>query len=213
MKKYFNNYLNNDFKFDKLTKIGIFSLLIVMSGIFGFIYEFIFYYFNSGMKYFYYRGGNFLPWINIYAIGALFIYLITYKKRKNPFKVFLYSTIICGILEYIAGFLVYEIGDGFRCWDYNSEILNFGNINGFICLRSVLFFGLSSLMLIYIMIPFIYYIALKMNKKLFVTLAIILVSIILFDEIYNLLIARILNMKRASDIYKEIGFKYMEFNK
>lgn len=213
MKKYFNNYLNNDFKFDKLTKIGIFSLLIVMSGIFGFIYEFIFYYFNSGMKYFYYCGGNFLPWINIYAIGALFIYLITYKKRKNPFKVFLYSTIICGILEYIAGFLVYEIGDGFRCWDYNSEILNFGNINGFICLRSVLFFGLSSLMLIYIMIPFIYYIALKMNKKLFVTLAIILVSIILFDEIYNLLIARILNMKRASDIYKEIGFKYMEFNK
>ena len=213
MKKYFNNYLNNDFIFDKLTKIGIFSLLIVMSGIFGFIYEFIFYYFNSGMKYFYYRGGNFLPWINIYTIGALFIYLITYKKRKNPFKVFLYSTIICGILEYIAGFLVYEIGDGFRCWDYNSEILNFGNINGFICLRSVLFFGLSSLMLIYIMIPFIYYIALKMNKKLFVTLAIILVSIILFDEIYNLLIARILNMKRASDIYKEIGFKYMEFNK
>lgn len=211
MKKLLDKYANTEYNFDKLTNLGIISLIIVISGIFGFIYEFIFYYFNSGMKEFYYRGGNFLPWINIYAIGALFIYFLTFKKRKNPLKVFLYSTIICGVLEFIAGYLVFKIGNGFRCWDYNTEILNFGNIGGFICLRSVLFFGVSSLLLIYAIVPFCFYLAKKLNKKTFLILSFTLVSIILIDEIYNLIIARILSLPRASDIYKQIGFKYMKF--
>ena len=94
MKKFLSNYINNDMKFDKLTMIGIICLVIVISGIFGFIYEFIFYYLNSGFKTFYYRGGNFLPWINIYAIGSILIYIFTYKLRKNPLKIFILSTII-----------------------------------------------------------------------------------------------------------------------
>ena len=61
-------YLNSDIKLNLKQKIIILSLVIVISGIFGWIYEFIFYYFNSGMKEFYMRGGNFLPWINIYSL-------------------------------------------------------------------------------------------------------------------------------------------------
>ena len=205
------NYINKNYKFDKLTMLGIICLIIVISGIFGFIYEFIFYYFNSGMKEFYYRGGNFLPWINIYAIGSLLICFLTFKKRKSPLKVFLISTIICGVLEYIAGYLMYTLGNGFRCWDYNTEILNFGNINGFICLRSVLFFGVSSLLLIYIIVPFCIYLANKLSKRTFLIISISLCSIILIDEIYNLIIARLFSLPRASDIYKSLGFKYMSF--
>ena len=211
MKERYKKYINENYKFDKLTMLGIISLIIVIAGIFGFVYEFIFYYFNSGMKEFYYRGGNFLPWINIYALGALFIYFLTFKKRKKPIQVFLMSTIICGVLEYIAGFLVYKFGNGFRCWNYNTEILNFGNIDGFVCLRSVLFFGLSSLMLIYLIVPFVFYLAKRINKKVFIVFSISLCSIFLIDEIYNLLIARMLSLPRASDIYKQIGFKYMSF--
>lgn len=211
MKEKYKNYINNNFKFDTLTKISIICLIIVIAGIFGFVYEFIFYYLNSGMQKFYMRGGNFLPWINIYAIGALFIYFITFKMRKNPLKVFLVSLILCSILEYSAGWLLYNFSNGFRCWDYNTEILNFGNIDGFICLRSILFFGFSSLMLIYIIVPFCFYIAKKQNKKTFVFVALTLCSLFLFDEIYNLVFARMLNLPRASDIYKQIGFKYMEF--
>lgn len=211
MKEFLRKYLNKNYKFDKLTMIGIISLIIVISGIFGFVYEFIFYYFNSGMKYFYYRGGNFLPWINIYAIGSILICLLTYKDRKKPLKVFLKSTIICGVLEFIAGYIIYNYFGHFRCWDYNTEILNYGNIGGFICLRSVLFFGISSLLLIYGILPIVLYLSTKINKKMFITLSICLVSIFLIDEIYNLVIARIINTPRASDVYKEIGFKYMDF--
>lgn len=211
MKKMYIDYINKEKRFDKKSTVSLLCLLFAIGGVFGFVYEYIFYYFNSGMKDFYWRGGNFLPWINIYATGSLMIYFLTYKFRRNPIKVFLISLISCGVLEYIAGLLLYTIGNGFRCWNYNTEILNFGNINGFVCLRSVLFFGLSSLMLIYLIVPFCLYIINKMNKNVIFTIAIILCMIILIDEFYNLLVARIFSLPRASDIYKSIGFKYVSF--
>ncbi len=198
-------FINNEHKFD----IGIISLIIVLSGIFGFIYEFIFYFLNSGMRTFYYRGGNFLPWINIYAIGSLLIYLIAYRHRKSPLKVFLLSTIICGVLEYIAGFLIFHLRDGARYWDYNTEILNFGNIGGFVCLRSVLWFGLSSFILMYILNPIGIYLSLKTNRKVIIILSIFIITIIFLDQIYNLILVDIFNLKNAIQIYKTYGIKYM----
>jgi uncharacterized membrane protein len=212
MKKYIKEYINNDFNFSKKQLIGIVCLVIALSGVFGFIYEFIFYFFNSGFKTFYYRGGNFLPWINIYAYGALLIILLTYKRRKNPLIVFLISLFICGLLEYFAGWLVNEVLHSIRCWDYNQEILNFGNINGYVCLRSVLFFGLSGLILIYGMLPLIFYIAQKVSVKKFLIISIIICSFFLIDEIYNLIFTELFNLPRASFFYKKLGFKYIYFN-
>ncbi len=197
-------FINNEHKFD----IGIISLVIVLSGIFGFVYEFIFYYFNGGMKEFYWCGGNFLPWINIYAIGALLIIFLSYKYRKKPLKVLLISIISTGLLELISGYLIYELINK-RFWDYNTEILNFGNIGGFICLRSVLFFGISGLILIYIMLPLCFKIKEKLNKKTFLIISILLVSIFLLDEIYNLIITKIFNLPNAIEIYKSLGIKFM----
>ncbi len=197
MKKEYQRYLNYNKQFDKITLLEIISLLIVIAGNFGFLYEFIFYYFNGGMKNFYWRGGNFLPWINIYATGSILIYFLTYKYRNKPLKVFLISLIISAAHK--------------RCWDYNNEILNFGNINGFICLRSVLFFAISALVLVYLIIPFIYYLTKIINKKIFLIISLSLCSIILIDEFYNLLFARILKLPRAYDVYSKIGIKYVKF--
>ena len=210
MKKEYQRYLNYNKQFDKITLLEIISLLIVIAGNFGFLYEFIFYYFNGGMKNFYWRGGNFLPWINIYATGSILIYFLTYKYRNNALKVFLISLIISAILEYISGWGMLKFAHK-RCWDYNNEILNFGNINGFICLRSVLFFAISALVLVYLIIPFIYYLTKIINKKIFLIISLSLCSIILIDEFYNLLIARILKLPRAYDVYSKIGIKYVKF--
>ena len=213
MKKVVNKYLDNKIKLETWQKISILSLVIVISGIFGWIYEFIFYYFNGGMKEFYMQGGNFLPWINIYAIGALLILLLTKKHKKNPFKVFLISDISTDLLECFSGLVIYKVTGGLRLWDYNVEILNFGNIGGFVCLRSITFFGISSLILIYIIVPFCIYLSQNKNKKLILTISIILLSLIMFDALYTLIFARILSLPRASDFYKSIGWKYVKFNK
>ena len=211
MNKKYKKYSVVDHSFDNLMLLGIFCLIIVIAGLFGFLYEFIFYYFNSGMKQFYFRGGNFLPWINIYATGSLMVYFLTYKHRKNILKVFFISAVSCGILEYFSGLGMYIIGNGMRCWDYNQEILSFGSIHGFVCLRSVIFFGIFSLLLMYIVIPICFYLAKNMNKKVFLTLSFSLCSIILIDEFYNLLFARIFQLPRASTIYKRLGIHYVQF--
>ena len=205
----YKDYLEKNHSFDKKTMLGIFCMIIVMGGVFGFLYEYFFYFFNGGMKEFYYRGGNFLPWINIYATGSVMIYILTYKYRKSPLKVFLISVISTGLLEYFSGLGIYIIGDGLRYWDYNTEILNFGNINGFVCLRSVMFFGLSALLLMYVIVPFCFHVASKSNKKVFLIVTISICSIFLADEFYNLIFTRIFNLPNAIKIYKSLGVNYM----
>ena len=213
MKEVMNKYLNDKLNLEKYQKIGIICLVIVIAGVFGWLYEYIFYFFNSGMKTFYMRGANFLPWINIYATGSLMIMFLTRKFKKKPWLVFLIAFISTGILEYFSGLGIYLLRDGMRCWDYNTEILNFGNIHGFVCLRSVMFFGLSGLLLIYAIVPLCTYLSIKMPKKPFMIISITLCTIFLFDEFYNLLFARILHTPRAIEVYKRFGIKYMNYFK
>ena len=211
MKNIIKEYMNKDYKFDKLTMFGIICLIVVFAGVFGWIYEFFFYFFNSGMKTFYWRGGNFLPWINIYAYGALLICFFAYKRRKKPLQVFLIGSIVCGILELLSGYVLYGLLGLERCWSYNEEILNFGNIGGYVCLRSIIVFGLSSLILIYLILPLFFKAEKEMNKKTFLIISISLFSIFIIDELYNFMISRVLSLPRSTDIYKPLGIKYIHF--
>ena len=136
--------------FDKWTIARILLLVFVVSGIFGFIYETFFYRIDLG--YFVKRGTTYGPWIPIYGYGGVLIAVMTYKFRKKPIVVFILSLIISGTIEFLVGYLLFNI-KGIRLWDYNIEIWNFGNIGGFICLRSLLFFGISGMLLIYCIIP------------------------------------------------------------
>ena len=191
----------------------IISSLIVISGTFGWLYEFFFYFLNSGLKTFYMRGGNFLPWINIYAYGSFLIILLTYQRRKHPLQVFLISALATGILEYLSGYILYEKLGWLRCWSYNEEILNFGNIGGFVCLRSVTVFGCSALLLIYVILPTLIKISKAKHFNILLPISITLCSIILLDEIYNLLFTALFHLPRASSIYKQFGFRYIYFTK
>lgn len=167
-------------KFNLKTTINILILIFVSSGIFGFIYETIFYRIDLG--YFVKRGSTFGPWIPIYAFGGILITLISYRFKNKPFLVVAINCIITGLLEYLTGLFLYEVC-GIRLWDYNTEIWNFGNINGYICLRSVLFFGISSLLLIYTMIPTFKKIAKKVPEKILSIISIILGSAFVLDII------------------------------
>ena len=131
---------------------NLFMLIMISSGIFGFIYETIFYRIDLG--YFVKRGSTYGPWIPIYVFGGLFITLLTYKYKEKPLMVFIIGMLVSGLLEYGTGYYLDKYM-GIRLWNYYEEICNFGNINWYICLRSVLFFGFSSLLLIYLIIPFL----------------------------------------------------------
>lgn len=191
----------------KKQKITLICLLVVISGIIGWVYEFFFYYANSGFKTFYFRGGNFLPWINIYMYGSFLILFLTRKVKKKPILVFLISMVSTGILEYLSGYILYGVLGWTKCWDYNNEILNWGNIGGYVCLRSVLIFGLAGLALVYLIVPTLIKLV-KKYPKLYIV-SIILASIFLLDEIYNLFLYKLFNLPNSIELYKRIGFKYL----
>ena len=212
MGKFYNDYLDSKIKPERSLFVGIVFLVVVVSGAFGWVYEFIFYWINGGFDKFYWRGGNFLPWLNIYAYGSLMIWFLTFKLRRRPLLVFIISSVSTGILEFFAGLGVYLV-TGLKYWNYDTEILGFGSIYGFVCLRSVTVFGIFGLILVYAMLPGIYYLAVKLPKKVFIATAVILFVIFLGDDIYNLIFANLFSLPSAPYVYKSIGFNFMDYTR
>ena len=159
-------------------------LVFAFGGLFGFIYEEIFYRFDLGewVK----RGTTFGPWIPIYGFGGILILGLTYKVKKNPFLVFLLASAASGILEFATGWVLLEFF-GIRLWDYNEEILNWGNIGGFVCVRSVLFFGISGIFLRYVVMPLFEKLEKKMSKKAWLALCFIPAGLFLTDIIVSII--------------------------
>ena len=137
-------------KFDTICYL---ALIFWVFGIVGWVYEMLFYRLNDGM--FVERGQGFGPWLPIYGFGAVFICLFAMRFRKSMPAVFLMSALVSGVVEYLTGWVFYTFFDGLRLWDYNTEIWNWGNINGYICLRSILLFAFSGVFLIYVAVPMI----------------------------------------------------------
>ena len=146
-------------------------LIFAFGGIFGFIYEEIFYRFDLGewVK----RGTTFGP--------------LTYKVRKNPFLVCLLATVASGILELATGWVILTFWD-IRLWDYNEEILNWGNIGGFVCARSVLFFGISGIFLRFVVVPVFEKLENKMPKNAWLALCFIPAGLFIADIIISLIV-------------------------
>lgn len=182
-----------------ITFISIMCGVAVCGGIYGMIYETIFYYFNNSVLC--RRGSSFGPWIEIYGIGALLIYFLVHKYSDSPLKVFLISGISCGLLEFIAGYGMYHLLDGRRGWNYNTEILNFGNIGGYVCLRSVLVFAISGLLLIYCIVPLLTYISNHVNTNIFNFICIFLAILFALDVIYNDIFCTIWPLYSSKDLY------------
>ncbi len=130
--------------------INLLILVMLSCGVAGFIYEELFYRIDLG--YFVKRGSTFGPWIPIYVFGGGAYMLLVYRFKQNPLLVFVLCMLVSGLLEYVTGWVLDKVFHT-RLWDYNKEILNFGNINGYICLRSVLLFGLSGVFIVYILVP------------------------------------------------------------
>lgn len=176
-----------EYDFDNWSKFIMIMSIVVFSATFGFIYEELFYRIDLG--YFVKRGTTIGPWIPIYGVGGLFIVVFTSKYKKNWKKVFLFSCIITGILEFLTGYILFHFFNT-RLWNYNVEIWNFGNVGGYICLRSIVFFGISSLMLTYLAIPILKYLYKEILKEKYTVCTIILGLLFIFDCLYTNLILK-----------------------
>lgn len=157
-----------------LDKLLYYFVIFILGAITGYIYEVIFYYITLGVLNNW--GILYGPWLPIYGVGAVFLSMLK-PLKKNPLLLFILSIIITGLLEYIVGYISVNIFNQ-RLWDYTGLFLN---INGLVCLRSVLTFAVGSLILNYLLLPLIdkYY-----NKKYY-KYTYIIISIFIIDIIVS----------------------------
>ncbi len=197
-----HDYIHQKISLSKKTWIAMLFALLFTSGIFGFIYETIFYIFNNGVLT--RRGTCFGPWIEIYCFGGIVIFLVCFRLRRYPWLVFLLSGAVCTALEYAAGYGMYVSGKP-RTWDYNTEILNFGNVNGFICLRASLVFAAAGLLLIYVIVPFLLKIYRALGEKKFFAIMLTIGLVCLGDIVYNDVLAEMLGTMDAITFWGRSG--------
>ncbi len=148
----------------------ILAFVFTFGGIFGFIYETIFYKMDLG--FFVKRGSTFGPWVPIYGYGSVCIIILCNKLKEKPLLLFLASAFIASVIEFTTGYYLYHVHN-VRLWNYYEEMWNFGNIGGYVCLRSTVFFGLSGLFLIYIVLPIVKDMCNKISIKFFTLISLV----------------------------------------
>ena len=155
--------------------LNIFFLLSILGHI---IENFIYVHVDSGIL--------FGPWTPIYGIGTLVIIGINniLKKLKinkyiHPVILFILSAVFLSTIEYIGGTLIEKLY-GRVFWDYSYQKFNIGKYTS---LKMSLIWGLASILIIYILMPFLDKIIKKIPK--FITWILILLFII--DIIFTII--------------------------
>lgn len=97
------------------------------------------------------RGFLIGPYCPIYGVGVVGVSLLLTKFSGNIILLFILCTLLCGSLEYFTGYLMEKIFKA-RWWDYSD---NKFNINGRVCLETLIPFGIISVIVIRFINPWI----------------------------------------------------------
>ena len=91
------------------------------------------------------------PWCPIYGVGSISLVLLLDNYKNNPFVLFFMAIIICSFIEYSISYIMEKLFNA-RWWDYSNKKLN---INGRICVDTMIPFGILGVLVVYFINPFI----------------------------------------------------------
>lgn len=162
------------------------------------------------------RGFLIGPYCPIYGCGALLITIFLTKLEEYPLALFSVTILVCGVLEYFTSYIMEKFFHA-RWWDYSE---NRFNINGRVCLETIIPFGILGLALIYIVNPFIFDNLARIPESTLNIIAIIIAVIFAIDNLVSFKV--ISNVRSATkkfdeenpkDNTEEISQKVKEFLK
>lgn len=138
------------------------------------------------------------PVIPIYGVGAVLILFCLFRYYDDPIVVFVFGVIITSSLEYFVSFLMEKLFHN-KWWDYSSVPYN---LNGRICLRNSLAFGVLALIIVYLVAPlFVMFFGL-FSFKVWKIIALILFIFTVLDTIYSIYVAY--NLRNRIIIVEEL---------
>lgn len=156
------------------------------------------------------RGFLIGPICPVYGYGVLAILLVPGNNTSDPLAVFLKSILICSVLEYFTSYFMEKLFKA-RWWDYSRYKFN---INGRICLETMLPFGILGSFVVYFIHPFIKGILSNFSNGLLLTISIILFVIYMIDNIISFNVMNKIKKeikKQKEDSTELIRKKVLEF--
>lgn len=133
------------------------------------------------------------PYCPIYGVGGVAITLFLNQYYDKPITLFVMAVVLCAVLEYITSYLMEKLFKA-RWWDYSKRKYN---INGRICLETMIPFGLLGCFIIYISNPLIYKLFALCSPTIINVIAIIILILFVIDFIISM---RIITSFRKSAI-------------
>jgi len=148
------------------------------------------------------------PVTPIYGIGAIILIYFLTPLYNFPSVVFIVSMIVTTSLEYLCA-VILETAFGMRWWDYTENKFNY---KGRVCLTNSLLFGLMSVMLVYVIHPFIRLIYNFSTTLTFVIAGILLLYLVVDFTVSLITVLKLSGkLKRLSEILQELNAKSEEF--
>lgn len=127
------------------------------------------------------RGFLIGPYCPIYGWGAIAITILLKRYTYDPLVLFIMSTLVCSIIEYFTSYFM-EKKYHARWWDYSSKKFN---INGRICLETLIPFGILGLFIMYVTNPMLFKIYQSMSEIVVHIISITLFIIFIVDNIIS----------------------------
>lgn len=160
------------------------------------------------------RGFLIGPICPIYGFGVLLIILLVGNSKSDLLAVFLKSILVCSVLEYFTSYFMEKLFHA-RWWDYSK---NKYNINGRICLETMLPFGILSTLVIYVVHPLVITFVALFSNTLLIILTILFGILFIVDNIVSFNV--MFNIKKEfhkikkdnTDYIKEKVSKWLEEN-
>ena len=128
------------------------------------------------------RGFLIGPYLPIYGVGGILMTLLLSRYSNDIIALFIMSIMLFSILEYFTSYILEKLFNA-RWWDYTKYKFN---INGRICLETMVPFGIAGLGLIYIINPFLYRCITSTPEIVINIMLIVLLIIFITDLIISL---------------------------
>ena len=149
--------------------------------------------------------GLYLP---IYGFGCVFLVLVLDKLKDNLLLLFIVTFITCSLIEYITSYVLEKIFK-LRWWDYKQYKFN---LNGRICLETMLPFSIGGVLAIKYITPYLLKIVNKLPLKLVIVFELILVIILIIDFLISALLIKKMNIDSTNKDDTEIIKNNMKDN-
>lgn len=144
------------------------------------------------------RGFMIGPYCPIYGCGGVLITIFLQKYINDPLVLFCVAIIICGLLEYFTSYIMEKVFKA-RWWDYSK---NKFNINGRVCLETIIPFGLLGCFIMYVSNPFFIKVLEKVDDGILQILFIILLTSFIIDFLISFFVISRLR-KTVKQVNKE----------